>query len=537
MTRFPWLSVLVLVPLVGAVAVWVLPARAARAAKSLALAVSLAVLALTVAAALQFDPGGARFQFTERHGWIPRFGIDYALGVDGIALVLIALTAALMPVVVLSSWYDAEESRHGVPRFFALLLITEAMVIGSFAATDVFLFYVLFEAMLVPMYFLIGSYGGARRSYAAVKFLLYNLLGGLLMLVAVIGLYVVSSRRLGAGTFAFGALADLNLSGATAKWLFLGFFIAFAIKAPLWPFHTWLPDAAAEAPIGTAALLSGVVDKVGTYGFLRFCLVLFPGAARDFAPWIIALAVVGVLYGALLAVGQADLKRFVAYSSVSHFGFITLGVFALTTQGGTGSTFYMVNHGFSTAALFFAVGFLVARRRSALIADYGGVANVAPWLAGTFLVAALSALSLPGLSTFVSEFLVLLGTFTRYPVPAVLATVGIILAALYALHVYQRTMHGPLRDTAAGGGHLDRRDLNRREAWVIGPVLAVMLALGVYPKPALDLITPAADRTLQEAGVGDREPTATWVSGASSPASGRGAGVTTGRGTSGGASR
>ena len=281
-------------------------------------------------------------------------------------------------------------------------------MVGVFAATDVFLFYVLFEAMLIPMYFIIGSYGGAQRSYAAVKFLLYSLVGGLLMLAAVIGLYVVSDG--GPQAFLFENLLGTEMGTSTERLLFLGFFIAFAIKAPLWPVHTWLPDAAAESPPGGAVLLVGVLDKVGTFGMIRFCLPLFPDASQWATPVVITLAVIGILYGALLAIGQTDLKRLIAYTSISHFGFIVLGIFAMTTQGQSGSTLYMVNHGFSTAALFLIAGFLISRRGSRLVGDFGGVQRVAPMLAGTFLVAGLSSLALPGLSSFVSEFLVLVGT-------------------------------------------------------------------------------------------------------------------------------
>ena len=322
-------------------------------------------------------------------------------------------------------------------------------MVGVFAATDVFLFYVFFEAMLVPVYFLIGRYGGPRRSYAAVKFLLYSLFGGLLMLAALIGLYVVSADQLGTGTFDFTQLAALSIDPTLQKWLFTGFFIAFAIKAPLVPFHTWLPDAAAESTPGTAVLLVGVLDKVGTFGMLRYCLELFPDASHWATPLVIALAVVGIIYGALLAIGQTDIKRLIAYTSVSHFGFIALGVFVMTTQGQSGSALYMVNHGFSTAALFLIGGFLISRRGSRLIDDFGGVQKVAPVLAGTFLVAGLSSLALPGLSSFVSEFLVLVGTFERYTWVGVIATLGIVLAALYILLMYQRTMTGPVSDDVA----------------------------------------------------------------------------------------
>jgi NADH-quinone oxidoreductase subunit M len=324
------------------------------------------------------------------------------------------------------------------------------------------------------------------------------------MLAAVIGLYVVSASQ-GEGTFAFEELTQLEISTPVQIALFSGFFIAFAIKAPLFPFHTWLPDAGAEAPVGGAVLLVGVLDKVGTFGFLRYCLPLFPEASRILGPYVIVLCVIGILYGALLAMGQKDLKRLVSYTSVAHFGFIGLGVFAFTSQAQTGAVLYMVNHGLSTGALFLVIGFLIVRGRSRMTADYSGVANVAPILAGTFLLAGLSSLALPGLSTFISEFLVLIGTYTRYPVAAVLAALGVILAALYILLAYQRTMQGPLRLPAHLGDRL--RDLNLREVLAVAPLLALMIFLGFYPKPLTDVITPAVDATMQDAGVSDPEPT------------------------------
>jgi NADH-quinone oxidoreductase subunit M len=503
MTSFPWLTTIGLVPSLGAVAVLAAPRTREQAAKAVALGASLLTLVLTIVACVRYDAGGARFQLVESHRWIPAFGVRYALGVDGIALSLIALSAVLVPIVILASWWDAEDGQRSVRTFFALILVLETMMIGVFAATDVFLFYVFFEAMLVPMYFLIGSYGGAQRSYAAVKFLLYSLFGGLLMLAAVIGLYVVGNQQLvgSIGSFDFQTLVDIHITPGVEKALFGGFFIAFAIKAPLWPFHTWLPDAAAEAPTGAAVLLVGVLDKVGTFGMLRYCLPLFPDASRYFAPLVITLSIIGIFYGALLAMGQTDLKRLVAYTSVAHFGFIALGVFAFTSQAQTGATLYMVNHGFSTGALFLLVGFLIHRRKSRLMGDYGGVQQVAPWLAGAFMVAGLSSLALPGLNSFVSEFLVLVGTFTRYRTAAVIATIGIVLAALYILLVIQRTMHGPLR---AGLEHTP--DLSLREAWVIAPVLAIIVALGVYPKPLLDVITPSVKATMHDTGTTDPAP-------------------------------
>ncbi len=515
----PWLTIIGAVPLAGVATLALLPRGKDLLVKQVALATSLVVLVLTAAMWLDFDRGAdaSRFQFVQSHEWIPAFNIRYAVGADGIALVLIALIAVLVPIVILSSWDavedldrshpDAPGAGHGTVRaFFGWLLVLETMMVGVFAATDVFLFYVFFEAMLIPMYFLIGSYGGPRRSYAAVKFLLYSLFGGLLMLAAVIGLYVQSSKQ-GVGTFSFEALSRLELSHTVQLWLFLGFFLAFAIKAPLWPFHTWLPDAGAEAPTGSAVLLVGVLDKVGTFGFLRYCLPLFPWAAREFAPYVIALSLVGILYGSLVAMGQKDLKRFVSYTSVAHFGFIGLGCFALTTQAGSGAVLYMVNHGLSTGMLFLVLGFLIDRGRSRLVGDYGGVAKVAPVLAGLFFVAGLSALALPGLSTFVSEFLVLVGTFTRYKVAAVLATTGIVLAALYVLLVFQRTMQGPL-----AAAHSAMKDLGRREVLALAPLVALMLVLGFYPKPVTDVINPAVKATLQDVGVHDPAPTEVAVS-------------------------
>jgi NADH-quinone oxidoreductase subunit M len=443
--------------------------------------------------------------------------------VDGIGLVLIGMTAVLMPVVVLASWNDADPRpaaaaaagngaapaasaggvppRYSVKTYFVWMLLLEAMVIGLFAATDVFLFYVLFEAMLIPMYFMIGGYGVGQRQYAAVKFLLYSLLGGLLMLAAVIAMYVYSARGGHPGTFLFSQLIHVTFSPEAQKWLFLGFFIAFAIKAPLWPFHTWLPDAATSAQPGAAVLLVGVLDKVGTFGMIRYCLQLFPAAAHYYTPLVIVLALVGVLYGAIVAIGQRDIKRLIAYTSVSHFGLIALGIFVFTSQGQSGATLYMVNHGFSTGALFLIAGFMIVRRRSHMISDYGGVQSVAPVLAGLFLISGLAALSLPGLSTFVSEFLVLVGTFTKYKAAAVAATIATVLAAIYILWMYQRTMTGPVREQTR-----NMPDLKARELWAVGPLIALIIFFGFYPQPLLNIINPAVHRTLVQTHSTDPVP-------------------------------
>ncbi|HEY3683529.1 MAG TPA: NADH-quinone oxidoreductase subunit M [Streptosporangiaceae bacterium] len=497
---FPWLTVIGAVPLVGAVLVAALPKGRDLAAKQITLLISIVTFVLSVIMAVQFTPGGPRFQFTETYDWIPQFGIHYGLGVDGIALVLILMSTVLVPIVVLASWNDAEGSKGSVKAYFALILVLETMMVGVFAATDIFLFYVFFEAMLIPMYFMIGRYGGAQRSYAAVKFLLYSLFGGLLMLASVIGLYVISNKA-GQGTFLFQALVGLHINETTAKWLFLGFFLAFAIKAPLWPFHTWLPDAAGNAPAGAAVLLVGVLDKVGTFGMLRYCLELFPSAAKFFTPVVIALSVIGIIYGAIVAIGQTDLKRLIAYTSISHFGFIGLGVFVMTSQGQSGATLYMVNHGFSTGLLFILAGFMIARQRSGRIADFGGVQKVAPVMAGAFLLASLAGLALPGLSTFVSEFMVLIGSFTRYRVPAIIATVGIVLAAVYMLWLYQRTMTGPVSEKVKG-----MKDLNAREKWAIAPLVLLLVVFGFFPKPLLNIIDPAVKHTMVNTQVTDPKP-------------------------------
>ena len=516
---FPWLTTLIVVPLVGAAVVWALPSAARRHARHVAVAVSLVVLALAAVATLSFDTSRAgEHQLEERLSWIPSFGVSYAVGVDGVGLALVLLSVLLVPLVLLAAWREhpdraaapsplegAAPAQQGagagnrIRHYVALVLVLEALMVAVFAARDVFLFYVLFEAMLIPVYFMIGAFGGLQRRYAAVKFLLFSLAGGLIMLVGVIALYLNGPG--GEDGFLIDNLVGTPLPVTTERLLFLAFFLAFAIKAPMWPVHTWLPDAAEQAPAGTSVLLVGVLDKVGTFGMLTLCLPLFPNASRWAAPVIIVLAVISILYGALLAIGQADLMRLIAYTSVSHFGFIVLGIFAFTSVSVQGASLYMVNHGLSTGALFLLAGFLVARRGTARIADYGGLQKIAPVLAGTFLVAGLSALSLPGLSTFVSEFLVLVGTFSANKPAAIVATLGVVLAALYVLLTYQRIFTGPVRPELAV-----TPDLSARETWVVGPLIAALLVLGFYPAPALDLVRDPARVTLEQVGVQDTAP-------------------------------
>ena len=469
------LSLVTLFPLLGVVALAFMPKTNTHQIKIVALGISIITMLLSFVMALKYRSPASGFAYVTSHPWVSSFHINYALGIDGLALVLILLTTVLVPIVVLGGWNESEGGRWSVKTFYMLILVLETFMIGVFAATDVFLFYVIFEAMLVPVYFLIGGFGTGERAAAALKFLLYSLFGGLLMLAAVIGIYIISAEQ-AIGSFDVTALSHLTIDHATQNWLFLGFFIAFAIKAPLWPFHTWLPGAAMAATPGTSILLLGVLDKVGTYGMIRFCLTLFPGATKTFAPYIIVLSVISVIYGAFLAIGQKNLNSLIAFTSISHFGFITLGIFAYTSQGLTGATFYMVNHGFSTAALFLVGGWMISRRKSA----------------------AIEALALPGLSSFVSEFLVLLGTFTRYPVAAIIGTLGIVLAALYILILVQRTLHGPLKS-----GNESMTDLNLREKIAIAPVIAALVILGFYPKPSLHVINPSTTSVMAQMNVID----------------------------------
>ena len=448
------------------------------------------------------DNSTGALQSVESYDWIPAFGISWTMGVDGISVALIVMAAILVPIVMIAGWWDAETAGRGsVKGFFSLILVLEALIIGVFAANDLFVFYVFFEAMLFPIYFLIGRFGGPQRAYAAMKFLLYSLVGGLFMLASLIGLYVVSGRELGTGTFDFETLTTLNMDPNTQKMLFLGFFFAFAVKAPMVPFHTWLPDATAEATPGTSTLLVGVLDKVGTFGMLHFLLPIFPEASKFYAPAIIVLAVISIFYGALLAIGQTDVMRLVAFTSISHFGFIVLGIFVMTSQGLSGSSFYMVNHGFSTGALFLVMGYLVSRRGSKRIADFGGVQKVAPLLTGVFLLAGLSGLALPGMSSFISEFLVLAGTFAVNQPAAIIATLGIVVAAVYILWLYQRMMTGvPSKEVAE-----TVTEISRREMIAIAPVLAIIIALGFAPQFALNLINPAVEQIQTYVGVVDPE--------------------------------
>jgi NADH-quinone oxidoreductase subunit M len=494
------LTLLLALPLIGAVVTAALPGGPGAAApKWSALGFSLATLVVGAVVAIGYDSDGG-MQYVETHTWIEAFGAHYALGVDGLGLVMVLLTALLVPVVVAASWGDADSGN--TRTFFALILALEGLALAVFCAQDVFLFYVVFEATLIPAYFLIGSFGTGRAAgAAAVKFLLYMLAGGLVMLASVIGLYAVSAQA-GEASYLISDLSELEFSTSTGRWLFLGFFLAFAVKAPLFPFHTWLPDTTGAATPGTSVLLICVLDKIGTYGMLRFCLELFPEASRWATPVVVVLALISIVYGALLALGQDDLLRLVGLTSLSHFGFIVLGIFVMNSQGISGATFYMLNHGLATAVLFLAAGYLIRRSGTPLLSGLGGIEKTAPVLAGLFLLGGLGTLGLPGLSPFVSEFLVLVGAFSHSVWVGAVAVTGIVLAAAYVLLAYQRSMTGPLRVDARAVG-----DVGVREVAAVAPLVVAMLALGFVPQPALDVINPATDLTLQRVEKVDEPPT------------------------------
>ena len=486
MADLPLLSILIVLPAVAALVVAFVPKERAETIRVLTLIGTVVTFVVSLALIPAFEVGEPGFQLTEDVPWIPAWGINYQVGIDGITLPLVMLSTFIIPLAVLATWGHVSERTKG---FYIAVLVLESAVIGVFVALDLILFYVFFEAMLVPMYALIGVWGAENRRYAAIKFFLYTLIGGLLMLVAILYLYFKG----GATTFDYNALRGLALSETEQIWLFLAFFIAFAIKVPLFPFHTWLPDAHTEAPTIGSVDLAAILLKIGGYGIIRFALPYFPEATQSLAPAIMGLAVVGVLYGALVAMVQPDIKRLVAYSSVAHMGFVVLGVFALNVQSASGSVVQMVNHGLSTGALFILIGFMYERTHSRKIADYSGISKATPVFGGVFLVIALSSLALPGLNGFVGEFPILLGAYQTTPWAAVLSAFGVIFAALYLLWAYQRMFHGPV------GGHAKgMTDLTMREKAVVVPLVAVIVAIGLYPKPLYDRVTPTVEQIIAD---------------------------------------
>jgi NADH-quinone oxidoreductase subunit M len=496
------LSLIVFLPLAGALLVLLAGGRGDRhdrepIVRLLALATSLVTFAATLYLWWRFDPASAAFQFEERYAWMPDFGIQYYIGIDGISLFLVVLTAFLTPIALLSSW---ESVHKGVKTFSFFILALETAMLGVFVSIDLFLFYVFWDAMLIPMYFLIGVWGYERRIYAAVKFILYTMAGSVLMLVAIIALAVAHSIANGTPSFNLLDLYSLRFSTTFETWAFLAFAVAFAIKVPLFPFHTWLPDAHVEAPTAGSIILAGVLLKMGTYGLLRFAFPLFPNAAMAFAPILATLAVIGIIYGALVAMVQPDMKKLVAYSSVSHLGFVVLGLCAMNVQGVQGSVYQMLNHGVSTGGLFMMVGMLSDRRHTRLIAEYGGLKAVTPQLVRAFLIITLASIALPLTNGFIGEFLILIGAFQWSPKLASFAATGVILSAVYMLWMFQRVNYGPI------GNEKNRAlpDLSRREWSMVVPIVAMSIVMGVYPNPFLRPMEPAVNRVIER--VTGRQP-------------------------------
>jgi NADH-quinone oxidoreductase subunit M len=486
------LTAVTFVPLAGALAALLLPRDEAGQHRALALVVSLVTLGLSLFLWLGFDasPGAAEFQFEEKRAWMPSLGIGYHVGLDGVALLLVMLTTLLVPVVILSSWAAVQDR---VKEFMIAILVLETAMVGTFAALDLILFYVFWELMLVPMYLLIGIWGSKNRLYATVKFFVYTFAASVLMLLAI--LFVSFNDG---GSFDYlQARSMLKVTAEQGRWLFLAFALAFAVKVPMFPLHTWLPDAHTEAPTAGSVILAGVLLKMGTFGFFRYAMPLFPEAALQFRPHIATLATIGIVYGALMCFVQTDMKRLVAYSSVSHLGFVMLGLMAMSAEGLTGGVYQMLNHGVSTGGLFLLVGMLYERRHTRLLADYGGIAKQVPWLATAFVVVTLSSIGLPGTNGFVGEFLILSGTFLSRlpsgPLLSVVAATGVILGAVYMLVLVEKVFYGPIRHDE--NRHL--ADLSVREWFVITPVIAFIVVMGLMPGPFLAPAKPAVDRLVQ----------------------------------------
>ncbi len=492
---FPLLTLVVFLPLVGALALLLIGRGRDALVRRATLAVALLEFGATLVVWGSFDPTVADMQLVERYAWIPTFGVEYFVGVDGISLFLIVLTGFLTPIALLSSWGSVHQKVKG---FSIFVLLLETAMLGVFVSLDLFLFYVFWDAMLIPMYFLIGIWGYERRIYAAVKFILYTMAGSVLMLIAIIGLAYLHYQEAGSYSFDLLKLYALDVPAGTQFWFFLAFALAFAIKVPLFPFHTWLPDAHVEAPTAGSVILAGVLLKMGTYGLLRFAFPLFPIAALYFAPYLAVLAVIGIVYGALVAMVQPDLKKLVAYSSVSHLGFVVLGICAMNVQGVQGAVYQMLNHGVSTGGLFLIVGMLSDRRHTRLISEFGGLKSVMPRLTAMFLIITLSSIALPGLNGFVGEFLILLGVFRWSPMFAAVAATGVILSAVYMLWMFQRVNYGPVTNDK----NSNLPDLTSREGFALGPLVVMAIVMGIAPLPFLRTMEPSVDLIVQRVVAG-----------------------------------
>ncbi|MFM8989290.1 MAG: NuoM family protein [Alphaproteobacteria bacterium] len=484
------LSAIVWTPLLGALVVLLMPTRSETVLRWTAIVASLVPFLLSLRMLQLFDPSVGTLQLTEVASWMPSLGVDYALGVDGFSLWLILVTTLLLPIILVAGWHDIEKR---LKEFLFFMLLLEWGMLGALCATDLFLFFTFWELMLFPMVFVIGIWGGPRRRYAAVKFLIYTMAGSALMMVAMVYVVLRQAAATGKLSFDIASLYGTPLTYSEQLACFAAFAVAFMIKVPMVPFHTWLPDAHTEAPTGGSVDLAGVLLKLGAYGFLRFALPMFPAAAQDAFPWIMLLAVVGIVYVAMVAFPQPDMKRLVAYSSVSHMGFVMLGLYAFNSIGVTGSVLQMVNHGLSTGALFILVGYVYHRRHTRQIAEYGGLWGLVPIFSALFLVVTLSSISLPGTNGFVGEFLILLGAFRAHPWAGSIATIGVVLGAGYMLTMFQRVVFGPVTNEA----NRTLVDLNAREIGALVPILVLIFWIGLYPKPFLDRIEPTTQVLLE----------------------------------------
>ncbi len=489
-SNFPILSVITYLPLVGILAICLISSKREDLIRWVAFLTAVASFVVSLPLYFRFDPNTWQMQFVEHIPWISDFGISYHMGIDGISLLLVLLTTFLSPLAILSTWSAVSK---GVKGYMASLLFLETGMLGVFCSLDFILFYVFWEVMLIPMYFIIGIWGGPRRIYAAIKFFIYTMVGSVLMLVAILFLFFMYYKATGTYTFDILTYHNLGLPANVQFWLFLAFFLAFAIKVPMFPFHTWLPDAHVEAPTAGSVILAGVLLKMGTYGFLRFSLPIFPKASVDFIPGIFCLAVIGIIYGAMVSLAQDDIKKLVAYSSVSHLGYCMLGMFAMNPEGVKGSILQMINHGLSTGALFMIVGMLYERRHTRLISEYGGVLKVMPAFAALFLLVAFSSMGVPGLNGFVGELLILIGSFKASVLYGSLATIGLILGAVYLLWMYKRVMYGEITKDE----NRSLKDMTGREYAYLLPIIVFIVWIGVYPKPFLDKMDTSVGHLLQ----------------------------------------